>query len=154
MEFTMANRSVQFHRVFKCPPERVYKAFTDAEGMSKWLPPYGFTCKVHSFDARVGGGFKMHFTNFGTGKIESFGGTFLELKANERLRYNDTFDDPNLPGTMIVTVQMKKVVCGTEVFITQEGIPEPIPLEFCYLGWQESLEQLAHLVDPEIPDAG
>lgn len=145
--------TVHFHRVLKAPPARVYKAFIDADAMCKWLPPHGFTGKMHSMDARVGGGYKMSFTNFGTGKGQSFGGTYLELVPGERIRYNDQFDDPNLPGQMTVTVVLKAVMSGTEMTIVQEGIPDAIPVEFCYLGWQESLSLLAMLVEPEIPDS-
>ena len=144
--------TVRLHRVLRAKPERIYRAFLNADAMAKWLPPYGFTGKVHHMDARVGGTFKMSFTNFGTGKSHSFGGTYLELKPNELLRYTDKFDDPNLPGEMITTVVLKQVACGTEVNITQEGIPAMIPVEFCYLGWQESLTLLAQVVEPEIPD--
>jgi uncharacterized protein YndB with AHSA1/START domain len=144
--------TVKFHRVLKAKPERVYRAFIDPDAMAKWLPPHGFTGKVHSMDARVGGTYKMSFTNFGTGKSHSFGGKYLELKPNELLRYDDKFDDPNLQGTMITTVTLKQVFCGTEINITQEGIPAAIPAEACYLGWQESLTLLAQLVEPEIPD--
>ncbi len=144
--------SVKLHRVLTAKPEKVYKAFLDADAMARWLPPYGFTAKVHQMDARVGGQFKMSFTNFSTGNSQSFGGTYLELAPFERIRYNDKFDDPNLPGEMLVTVDLKQVSCGTEISITQEGIPSVIPLEMCYLGWQESLEQLAKLVQPDIPD--
>ncbi len=144
--------SVKLHRVLTAKPEKVYKAFLDADAMARWLPPYGFTAKVHQMDARVGGQFKMSFTNFSTGNSHSFGGTYLELAPFERIRYNDKFDDPNLPGEMLVTVDLKQVSCGTEISITQEGIPSVIPLEMCYLGWQESLEQLAKLVQPDIPD--
>ena len=144
--------TVKLHRVFKSPPERLYRAFIDPDAMCKWLPPHGFTGKMHSMNATVGGGYKMSFTNFGTGKSHSFGGTYLELVPNERIRYNDQFDDPTLPGQMLVTVALKAVLCGTEVSVVQEGIPDAIPVEFCYLGWQESLSLLAHLVEPEIPD--
>ena len=144
--------SVKLHRVLTAKPEKVYKAFLDADAMARWLPPYGFTGKVHQMDARVGGQFKMSFTNFSTGNSHSFGGTYLELAPFERIKYNDRFDDPNLPGEMLVTVDLKQVSCGTEISITQEGIPSVIPLEMCYLGWQESLEQLAKLVQPDIPD--
>lgn len=144
--------TVRLHRVLRAKPERVHRAFLDADAMAKWLPPHGFTGKVHHLDAKVGGTFKMSFTNFNTGNSHSFGGTYLELKPNELLRYTDKFDDPNLPGEMITTVTLKQVVCGTEVNITQEGIPAMIPVEFCYLGWQESLTLLNHLVEPEIPD--
>jgi uncharacterized protein YndB with AHSA1/START domain len=144
--------TVRFHRVLKAPPERVYKAFLDPEAKVKWLPPHGFTGRVHSMDAKVGGGYKMSFTNFTTGKSHSFGGTYLELVPNERLRYTDRFDDPNLPGEMQVTITMKKVSVGTELNIVQEGIPDVIPPDACYLGWQESLELLSKLVEAEIPD--
>jgi len=147
----MATGQVQFHRVLRAPPERVYRAFLNAEAMAKWLPPYGFTCQVHHLEASVGGGFRMSFTNFTTGNGHSFGGEYLELVPNERIRYTDKFDDPNLPGEMRVTVSLTKVSCGTELNIVQEGIPEIIPVEMCYLGWQESLAQLATLVEPEIP---
>jgi len=145
--------TVRLHRVFKAPPERVYKAFIDPDAMVKWLPPHGFTGKVHQMDARVGGGYKMSFTNFGTGKGHSFGGKYVEMKPGELLRYTDQFDDPNMPGQMSVTITFKKVLCGTEMTVVQEGIPAVIPVEFCYAGWQESLALLAQLVDPEIPDA-
>ncbi|HEU6448565.1 MAG TPA: SRPBCC family protein [Verrucomicrobiae bacterium] len=144
--------TVKLHRVLKASPEKVYKAFLDADAMAKWLPPYGFTCKVHHLEAKVGGTFKMSFANFGSGKGHSFGGKYLELAPGERLVYTDKFDDPNLPGELKVTVFLKKVSCGTELNITQEGIPDVIPAEMCYLGWQESLMQLAKLVEPEIPD--
>jgi len=147
----MATGQVQFHRVLRAPPERVYRAFLNADAMAKWLPPYGFTCQVHHLEASVGGGFRMSFTNFTTGNGHSFGGEYLELVPNERIRYTDKFDDPNLPGEMRVTVSLTKVSCGTELNIVQEGIPEIIPVEMCYLGWQESLAQLATLVEPEIP---
>lgn len=148
----MATSTVKFHRVLRAPPERIYRAFLDADAMAKWLPPNGFTGKVHHSEPRVGGTYKMSFTNFSTGSSHSFGGEYLELVPSERIRYADRFDDPNLPGTMHVTVSLKSVSCGTEVSIVQEGVPEVIPVEMCYLGWQESLEQLAKLVDPEIPD--
>jgi uncharacterized protein YndB with AHSA1/START domain len=144
--------TVTLHRVLKAPASRLYRAFLDPAAMVKWLPPYGFTGTIHSMDARVGGGYRMSFSNFGTGSSHSLGGTFLELVENERLRYNDQFDDANLPGQMHVTVQLRAVACGTELSIVQEGIPDMIPVEMCYLGWQESLEQLAKLVEPEIPD--
>lgn len=144
--------TVRLHRVLRAPPERVYKAFIDPDAMVKWLPPYGFTGKMHSMDARVGGSYKMSFTNFGTGSSHTFGGTYTELTPHERIRYTDKFDDPNLPGEMQVTVTLKKVICGTDLEIVQTGIPEMIPAEMCYLGWQESLSQLAHVVEPEIPD--
>jgi uncharacterized protein YndB with AHSA1/START domain len=148
----MPTGTVKLHRVLKAKPERVYRAFLDADAMAKWIPPYGFTCKVHHMDPKVGGTFKMSFTNFTTGHSHSFGGDYLELIPNEKLRYTDKFDDANLPGMMTVTVILKPVLCGTELIVTQEGIPEVIPVEMCYLGWQESLAQLAHLVEPEIPD--
>lgn len=144
--------TVKLHRVLKAPPARVYKAFLDPAAMCKWLPPHGFTGTVHSIDVRVGGGCKMSFTNFGTGHSHSFGNKYLELKPNELIRYVDQFDDPNLPGEMNVTVSLKAVMCGTELSIVQEGIPDVIPTEMCYLGWQESLTMLANLVEPEIPD--
>lgn len=147
-----SNNTVRLHRVLKAPAERIYKAFLDADAKAKWLPPYGYTGKVHSIDARVGGGYKMSFTNFSTGKSHSFGGTYVELKPHELIRYTDKFDDPNLPGEMSVTVTLRKVLCGTELTIVQENIPPQIPAEFCYLGWQGSLDQLAALVNPEIPD--
>ena len=143
--------TIRLHRVLRATPERVYRAFLDADAMAKWLPPYGFTGKVHQVDAKVGGTHKMSFTNFTTGKSHSFGGRYLELIPNERIRYTDKFDDPNLPGEMQVTVTLKKVSCGTELTIVQEGVPDVIPAEACYLGWQESLAQLAQLADPEIP---
>jgi uncharacterized protein YndB with AHSA1/START domain len=144
--------TVRLHRVLKAPPDRVYRAFLDPDAKTKWLPPHGFTGKVHHTDARVGGGYKMSFTNFSTGKSHSFGGTYVELVPGERLRYTDRFDDPNLPGEMTVTVTLKKVACGTELTVVQEGIPAAIPTEFCYLGWQESLALLANVVEPDIPD--
>ena len=144
--------SVQFHRVLRAAPEKVYRAFLDADAKAKWLPPNGFTCRVHHMDAKVGGTYKMSFTNFTTGHSHSFGGTYIELIPHERIRYTDRFDDPNLPGEMQTTVTMKKVSVGTELSILQEGLPAAIPPEACYLGWQESLIQLAHLVEPEIPD--
>lgn len=143
--------TVRLHRVLTAKPERVYRAFLDADAMAKWLPPYGFTCHVQHLEARVGGSFRMSFTNFGHGGSHSFGGEYLELVPNEKIRYTDRFDDPNLPGTITVTVALKPVVCGTELTIVQEGLPDVIPVEMCYLGWQESLEQLARLVNPEIP---
>ena len=144
--------TVRFHRVLRAKPERVYRAFLDADAMAKWLPPNGFTGKVHQLEAKVGGTYKMSFTNFSTGKSHSFGGTYLELKANEHIRYTDKFDAPGLPGEMQTTITLKPVFCGTELNITQEGIPSAIPAEACYLGWQESLELLAKLVEAEIPD--
>lgn len=146
--------TIRFHRVLRAKPERVYKAFLDADGLTRWLPPNGFTAKVHHLDAKVGGTFKMSFTNFGTGSSNSFGGEYLELVPNERIRYTDKFDDPNLPGEMQVTVTLKPVLVGTEVNIEQAGVPDMIPTEMCYLGWQESLTHLANLVEPEIPDHG
>jgi uncharacterized protein YndB with AHSA1/START domain len=143
--------TVQLHRVLRASPEKVYKAFLDADAMAKWIPPYGFTCKVHHMDPRVGGTFKMSFTNFSTGLSHAFGGNYLELVPGQRLRYTDKFDDPNLSGEMTVTVNLRAVSCGTDVSITQEGIPSVIPTEMCYLGWQESLAQLAQLVEPNIP---
>jgi uncharacterized protein YndB with AHSA1/START domain len=143
--------TVKLHRVFPCAPEKVYRAFTEADAMAKWLPPYGFTCSVQQFEAKVGGRFRMSFRNFGSGNSHAFGGEYVELKPHERIRYTDKFDDPNLPGTMTVTVLLRKVPVGTEVEITQEGIPDAIPAEACYLGWQESLKQLSRLVDPVIP---
>ncbi len=147
----MPTGTVRLHRVIRTRPEKIYKAFLDADASSKWLPPYGFTCKVHHMDARVGGTFKMSFTNFSTGSSHSFGGEYLELVPGSLIRYTDKFDDPNLPGVLQVTVTLKANSCGTDVSIVQEGIPEVIPVEMCYLGWQESLAQLAHLVEPEIP---
>ncbi|HZP93428.1 MAG TPA: SRPBCC family protein [Burkholderiales bacterium] len=144
--------TIRLHRVLRATPERVYRAFLDPDAMVKWLPPNGFTGKVHRMDARVGGSYKMSFTNFTSGKSHSFGGEYLELVPHERIRHTDKFDDPNLPGTMQVTIALKKVSCGTEVNITQEGIPDVIPTEACYLGWQESLVLLAKLVEAEIPD--
>ncbi len=144
--------TIKLHRVLKTTPEKVYKAFLNAEAMAKWLPPHGFTCKVDQLDAKVGGTHKMSFTNFSTGNGHSFGGKYLELVPGERIRYADRFDDINLPGEMQVTITLKKVLVGTELSITQEGVPDAIPPEACYLGWQESLGQLAQLVEPEIPD--
>ena len=147
----MSTSTVRLHRVLRAPPERVYRAFLDADAMVKWLPPNGFTGKVHHLDAKVGGTYKMSFTNLTTGASLSFGGEYLELVPHERIRHTDRFDDPNLPGTLQVTVSMKKVLCGTELDIVQEGIPEVIPVEACYLGWQESLTLLAMLVEAEVP---
>ena len=144
--------TVQLHRVLRAPPERVYRAFLEADALAKWLPPYGFTCQVHQLDARVGGTHRMSFRNFSTGHGHSFGGEYLELVPNEKLRYTDRFDDPKLPGTLEVTVSLRPVLCGTELSIVQSGIPEAIPVEMCYLGWQESLAQLAQLAEPAIPD--
>ena len=147
----MATGTVRLHRVLRAPPERVYRAFVDPDAMAKWLPPYGFTCQVQHMDARVGGTFRMSFTHFSNGQSHAFGGEYLEMLPNERLCYTDKFDDPNLPGVMKVTVTFKAVSVGTELNAVQEGIPEIIPVEACYLGWQESLAQLAKLVQPEIP---
>ena len=148
----MSTHTIRLHRVVRAAPEKVYRAFLDADALAKWLPPYGFTCKAHQFEGRVGGSFKMSFTNFTTGRGHSFGGKYLELVPSERIRYTDTFDDPNLPGELQVTVTLKKVFCGTELNIVQEGVPAAIPAEACYLGWQESLAQLAHVVEPDIPN--
>jgi uncharacterized protein YndB with AHSA1/START domain len=148
----MAANTIRLHRVLRATPERVYRAFLDGEAMTKWLPPNGFTGKIHHIDAKVGGTYRMSFTNFSTGKSHSFGGEYLELVPHERLRYTDRFDDPNLPGEMQTTVTLKKVSCGTELNVVQEGVPEVIPAEACYLGWQDSLNQLEKLVEPEIPD--
>lgn len=147
----MVTNTVRLHRVLKAPPERVYRAFLDADAIVKWLPPHGFTCKVHHVDARVGGSYRMSFTNFSNGQTHSFGGNYLELVPNERIRNTDEFDDPNLPGEMQTTVTLKPVFCGTEIDIVQEGIPAAIPPQACYLGWQESLLLLAQLVEAEIP---
>ena len=146
----MPTGTVRLHRVLSAPAERVYRAFLDASAMAKWLPPYGFTCQVQHLDARVGGSFRMSFTNFSSGQGHSFGGEYLELVPDERIRYTDKFDDPNLPGEIQVTVSLTKVSCGTEIHIVQEGLPEVIPIEMCYLGWQESLVLLAMLVEAEI----
>lgn len=148
----MSSNTIKLHRVLRAPPDRVYRAFLDPDALAKWLPPNGFTCKVHEMNAKVGGRFKMSFTNFGTGKSHSFGGTYIDLTPHERIRYAEKFDDPNLPGEMQTTITLKKVLCGTEVTIAQKGIPAPIPAEMCYLGWQESLVSLAKLVEPEIRD--
>jgi hypothetical protein len=145
------SRTVTLQRVLRASPEKVYRAFLEADALAKWIPPYGFIATVHHMDPQVGGTFRMSFRNFGSGKSESFGGTYLELVPHERIKYNDQFDDPNLPGTMDVTVSLTPVICGTELRVEQAGIPEAIPLEFCYLGWQESLLQLAALVEPNIP---
>ena len=147
----MPTGTVRLHRVIRAKPEKLYRAFLDADAMSKWLPPYGFTCTVHHLDACVGGTFKMSFKNFSTGNGHSFGGEYLELVPNELIRYTDKFDDPNLPGELTVSVTLKQVSCGTDLHVVQEGIPEMIPVEMCYLGWQESLAQLANLVEPDIP---
>jgi uncharacterized protein YndB with AHSA1/START domain len=149
---TNNTNTIRLHRVLRASPEKVYRAFLDPDASAKWLPPNGFTCKVYQMDAKVGGTYKMSFTNFTTGKSHSFGGKYLELKPHEHIRYTDKFDDPNLPGEMQTTVTLNKVSCGTELNIVQEGVPGVIPAEACYLGWQESLAQLAKLVEPEIPD--
>jgi uncharacterized protein YndB with AHSA1/START domain len=146
----MSTGTVRLHRVIKAPPERVYRAFVDGDAMCKWLPPHGFTGKVHQLDARVGGTYRMSFTNFTTGAGHTFGGTFLELVPNEKIRHTDRFDDANLPGEMQTTITLTPVFCGTELNIVQEGIPEAIPVQACYLGWQESLTLLAQLAEPEI----
>jgi uncharacterized protein YndB with AHSA1/START domain len=147
----MPTGTVRLHRVLCAPPERIYRAFLEADALAKWLPPHGFTCKVHHLLAEVGGSFRMSFSNFGNGSGNAFGGKYLELVPHARIRYTDTFDDPNLPGEMQVTVELTKVLCGTDIQIVQEGIPAVIPVEMCYLGWQQSLAQLATLVEPEIP---
>lgn len=147
------SNSVSLHRILKASPEKVFRAFTDATAIASWLPPYGFLCTVHQMKAEKGGNFKMSFTNFSTGSSHSFGGTYIEVKQNEFLKYTDTFDDPNLPGEMITSVSLRKTMVGTEIKITQEGIPSAIPAEMCYLGWQESLDKLTKLVEPQIPDA-
>lgn len=147
----MTDRSIHIHRVLRSPPEKVYRAFLEASALAKWLPPYGFTCTTAHFEARVGGTFQMAFHNFGSGHSHAFRGEYLELVPNEKIRYTDQFDDPNLPGVLEVTVSLKSVLCGTELRVVQSGIPAAIPLEMCYLGWQESLLQLANLVEPEIP---
>jgi uncharacterized protein YndB with AHSA1/START domain len=146
----MSTNTIRLHRVLRASPEKVYRAFLDAEALAKWIPPYGFTCKVHHQDPKVGGTYKMSFTNFTTGQNHSFGGTYVELVPHERIRYTDRFDDPNLPGELSVTINLKKVACGTELNIEQAGVPAVIPPEMCHLGWQESLAQLAQLVEPEI----
>jgi uncharacterized protein YndB with AHSA1/START domain len=152
MEENMSIDTIKLHRVLRAPPERIYRAFLDADAMAKWLPPNGFTCKVHHMDAKVAGTYKMSFTNFTTGKSHSFGGKYVELVPDAKIRYTDKFDDPNLPGEMTTTIVLKKVSCGTELNILQEGVPAFIPVEACYLGWQESLALLAKLVEAEIPD--
>ena len=149
----MPDNSVSFHRVLKAPPEKVYRAFTEATAIASWLPPYGFLCTVHEMNVKVGGTYKMSFQNFSTGNSHSFGGKYVELRPGELLKYTDRFDDPNLPGEMTTSVSLRKVSVGTEIKIVQEGVPGVIPLEMCYLGWQESLEKLARLVEPDIPDA-
>ena len=148
----MSGNTVKLHRVFKTTPDRLYRAFLDADAMCKWLPPHGFTGRVHQIDAKVGGSFKMSFTNFGTKQSHTFGGNYLELVPGERIVHTDQFDDPNMPGMMKTTISIKKALVGTEVNITQEGVPEIIPPEACYLGWQESLLLLAQLIEPNIPD--
>lgn len=150
----MPTRTVRLHRVLRAPSERVYRAFLDADALAKWLPPDGYTCRVHELEARVGGRFRMSFTNFSKRESHAFGGEYLELVAGERIRYTDTFDDPELPGTMVTTALLRAVSCGTELDIVQEGIPEVIPAEACYLGWQDSLALLARLVEPEIAAQG
>jgi uncharacterized protein YndB with AHSA1/START domain len=149
----MSDNSVSFHRVLKTSPEKVFRAFTDPKAMASWLPPYGFLCTVHEMDVKEGGSFRMSFHNFSTGNGHSFGGKYVEIKPNEFLKYSDRFDDPNLPGEMMTSVWLKKVSVGTEMKILQEGIPSVIPVEMCYLGWQDSLDKLMKLVEPEIPDA-
>lgn len=146
----MSTNTIRLHRVLRAQPEKVYKAFLDPDASAKWLPPYGFTCKVHHMDVKVGGTYRMSFTNFTTGQAQAFGGKYVELSADKRIRYTDKFEDPNLPGEMTTTVELKKVSCGTELNIVQEGVPAVIPAEMCYLGWQDSLTQLANLVEPEI----
>ena len=152
LESRMSTNTVKLHRVLRASPEKIYRAFLDADAMAKWLPPYGFTCKVDHMDATVGGRFRMAFTNFSTGNGHAFGGEYRELVPNERIRYSDVFDDPNMPGEMETTIVLSAVSCGTEISIAQAGIPSMIPVEMCYLGWQESLAQLATLVEPVIPD--
>jgi uncharacterized protein YndB with AHSA1/START domain len=149
----MSNNSVSLHKVIKASPEKLYRAFTEANALASWLPPYGFLCTVHEMNVEVGGTYKMSFHNFSTGNSHSFGGKYIEIKPNEFLKYTDQFDDPNLPGEMITSVWLQKVLVGTELKVVQEGIPALIPIEMCYLGWQESLEKLTKLVEPEIPDA-
>jgi uncharacterized protein YndB with AHSA1/START domain len=147
------SNNVSLHRVLKASPEKVYRAFTEAAAMASWFPPYGYVCIVHEMNAHAGGTYKMSFQNFSTGNSHSFGGKYMEMKENEFIKFTDQFDDPNLPGEIVTTVALKKVMVGTELKISQEGIPDAIPAEMCYLGWQESLEKLAKLVEPEIPDA-
>jgi uncharacterized protein YndB with AHSA1/START domain len=149
----MSTNKVQLHRVLAAPPEKVFRAFTEPDAMASWLPPYGFIAKVHSMDVKKGGSYKMSFINFTTGNAHSFGGEYVEIKPNELIKYTDRFDDPNLPGEMVTTIQLKAVSCGTELIATQEGIPAAIPTEMCYLGWQDSLDKLKRLVEPNIPDA-
>lgn len=149
----MKANKVTLHRVLAANPEKVYRAFIDPDAMASWFPPYGFVCKVHNMDFKLGGKYKMSFTNFTTGNSHSFWGEYLEIRKNEFLKYSDQFDDPNLPGQMITSIELRKVICGTELTATQEGIPDAIPIEMCYLGWQESLDKLKRLVEPNIPDA-
>jgi uncharacterized protein YndB with AHSA1/START domain len=149
----MANNTVKLHRVFAASPEKIFKAFSDPDAMASWIPPYGFVCKVHNWDFKIGGKYRMSFVNFTTGNGHSFGGEYLEIVPNVMIKYTDQFDDPNFPGQMITTIELKGVSCGTEFTATQEGIPDAIPTEMCYLGWQESLEKLKRLVEPNIPDA-
>ena len=149
----MSTNKVNLHRVFTASPEKVFRAFTEPDALASWLPPYGFTAKVHSMDVKEGGSYKMSFTNFTTGNAHTFGGDYLEIKPNELIKYTDRFDNPDLPGEMITTIQLKAVSCGTELIATQEGIPAGIPAEMCYLGWQDSLDKLKRLVEPNIPDA-
>ncbi|MET0466359.1 MAG: SRPBCC family protein [Chitinophagaceae bacterium] len=149
----MSNNAVSLHRVIKTSPEKIYRAFTEPAAIASWLPPYGFLCTVHEMNVETGGSFRMSFQNFSTGNSHSFGGVYVELKENEFLKYTDKFDDPNLPGEMITTVSLQKNIAGTDIRITQEGIPAVIPAEMCYLGWQESLDKLTRLVEPNIPDA-
>ena len=148
----MSANTIHLHRVLRATPEKIYRAFLDPDAMAKWLPPHGFTGKVRAMDAREGGGYRMSFTNFSTGKSHSFGGKYIELLPHERIKYTDEFEDPNLPGKMQVTITLRKVSCGTELEIVQEGLPSVIPVEACYVGWQESLSMLANLVEAEIPD--
>ncbi len=152
MTSTTTTGTVRLHLVLAAPPERVYRAFTDRDAMARWLPPYGFVCTVHEADVTVGGRYRMSFTNFGTGSSHSFGGTYVELTPSSRIRYTDKFEDPNLPGEIDVTIDLVAVSCGTDLTIVQAGLPSVIPVEMCYLGWQESLAQLRRLVEPEIPD--
>jgi uncharacterized protein YndB with AHSA1/START domain len=149
----MANNTVKLHRIFTASPDKIFRAFSDADAMASWIPPYGFVCKVQDWDFKIGGKYRMSFINFTTGNGHSFGGEYLEIAPNELIKYSDQFDDPNLPGQMITTIELKVVSCGTEFTATQEGIPDVIPVEMCYLGWQESLEKLKRLVEPNIPDA-
>ncbi len=149
----MSDNKVSLHRILKASPEKVYRAFTEALAIASWLPPYGFLCTVHEMKVETGGSFRMSFQNFTTGNGHSFGGKYIEVKPNEFLKYTDTFDDPNLPGEMITSVSLRKTIAGTEIKVTQEGIPSVIPVEMCYLGWQDSLDKLTRLVEPEIPDA-